>query len=109
MPWNYPLWQLIRYLVPTIIAGNTCLIKPAHNTYKTAQLLTEFFKGQQLSVCRFVSIYNELASAKDWEFNNTQKNPIPTDGITVADYLSKLDPVLRNAIVEYTTTPVVHK
>lgn len=70
---------------------------------------TRFFKGQQLSVCRFVSIYNELASAKDWEFNNTQKNPIPTDGITVADYLSKLDPVLRNAIVEYTTTPVVHK
>ena len=70
---------------------------------------TRFFKGQQLAVCRFVSIYNELASAKDWEFNNTQKNPIPTDGITVVDYLSKLDPLLRNGIVEYTTTPVVHK
>ena len=70
---------------------------------------TRFFKGQHLAVCRFVSIYNELASAKEWEYNNTQKNAIPTDGIVVASYLSSLDPVLRNAVQEYCNTPVVHK
>jgi len=70
---------------------------------------TRFFKGQHLAVCRFVSMYNELAAAKEWEYNNTQKNAIPTDGITVANYLSGLDPVLRNAVQEYCNTPVVHK
>lgn len=70
---------------------------------------TRFFKGQHLAVCRFVSIYNELSSAKDWEYNNTRKNAIPTDGIVVASYLSSLDPVLRNAVQEYCNTPVVHK
>ena len=26
MPWNFPLWQLIRCIVPAICAGNTVLI-----------------------------------------------------------------------------------
>lgn len=36
MPWNFPLWQLIRFIVPTISVGNTCAIKPAFNTYRIA-------------------------------------------------------------------------
>lgn len=39
MPWNYPLWQIIRYLIPNLAVGNTCLIKPAYNTYRIAQQL----------------------------------------------------------------------
>ncbi|MEC8677672.1 MAG: aldehyde dehydrogenase family protein [Candidatus Margulisiibacteriota bacterium] len=36
MPWNFPLWQLIRFIVPAISVGNTCAIKPAFNTYRIA-------------------------------------------------------------------------
>jgi len=36
MPWNFPLWQLIRFIVPAISVGNTCAIKPAFNTYRVA-------------------------------------------------------------------------
>lgn len=30
-PWNFPYWQILRSAIPTIIAGNTMLVKPAPN------------------------------------------------------------------------------
>lgn len=42
-PWNFPYWQIIRSAIPTVMAGNTILIKPAPNTPQTAMALQHLF------------------------------------------------------------------
>ena len=41
MPWNYPIWQILRFAIPALCAGNACLIKPAPTVGKISQMLFE--------------------------------------------------------------------
>jgi len=44
MPWNFPLWQLVRCVVPALLAGCGVLAKPAPSTPTTAFLLESLLR-----------------------------------------------------------------
>ncbi|QZP32097.1 aldehyde dehydrogenase family protein [Pseudomonas sp. DR48] len=44
MPWNFPIWQVLRGAVPALIAGNTYVLKHAPNVMGSAYLLLESFR-----------------------------------------------------------------
>lgn len=52
MPWNFPLWQVVRFAVPGLLAGNAIVLKHADSVQMTAELIQSIFNCTQDGVLK---------------------------------------------------------
>lgn len=71
MPWNFPYWQVFRFAIPAIMAGNTVVVKHASNVAGCAQLLEEIFIEAGFPK----GVYQNLLIASD-QVEDVINNPI---------------------------------
>ena len=64
MPWNFPFWQVFRFAVPTIMAGNAAVLKHAPISTGTGNKIEELFTlaGFPSSLFQHFIVENEGAS-----------------------------------------------
>lgn len=65
MPWNYPLWQVIRFAAPALMAGNTGVLKHASNVPQAALYLDTLFERGGFPVGSFRTLLIGSAAVAD--------------------------------------------
>ena len=70
MPWNFPYWQVFRFIAPSLMAGNTSVLKHASNVSGCALLIEELVTD----VSEYKSIFKTLLISSS-QVENVIKNP----------------------------------
>ena len=70
MPWNFPYWQVFRFIAPSLMAGNVCVLKHASNVSGCALLIEELIN----SISNYKSIFKTLLISSS-QVENVIKNP----------------------------------
>src|SRR5207253_10565301 len=64
MPWNFPYWQALRFAAPSLIAGNTIVLKPASATLQCGIEIENSFKNINLPNAVFRTVVGDSRTAE---------------------------------------------
>lgn len=101
MPWNYPYWQILRFAVPALMAGNAVLIKPAPNVFQCAKALEHLFweAGFPRDVFQVLYIHESLMTLvmREKPLRGVAFTGSPKGGAAIAEMAGKY---LKKAVLE---------
>ena len=63
MPWNFPMWQIARFAIPALVAGNTAVVKPASATPQSGMNLEAAFREAGLPEGVFQIVVGDRSTA----------------------------------------------
>ena len=64
MPWNYPYWQALRFAAPSLMVGNTIVLKPASATMQCGIEIENIFKRIGLREGVFQTLIGDSTAAE---------------------------------------------
>lgn len=92
MPWNFPLWQVIRMVIPALISGNVILLKHSEVTPQVAIMIEALFSGlsdSPILLHHFIS-HNYTEAILSWpEIQAVSLTGSTAAGLKIAELASK--------------------
>ena len=82
MPWNFPYWQVFRFIAPSLMAGNTCVLKHASNVSGCALLIEELVSD----ISEYKSIFKTLLISSSQVENVIKNSHIKAVTLTGSEY-----------------------
>ena len=82
MPWNFPYWQVFRFIAPSLMAGNVCVLKHASNVSGCALLIEKLIND----VSEYKSIFRTLLISSSQVENVIKNHHIKAVTLTGSEY-----------------------